>query len=537
MTKRTEIRDQDTFRYTTPSMKPAVNPTDPFVRPEQAQKSNSLSHLMDSLGVLAQLHKERQAETKREQEELGVGDVMRGMQEAGGNHPERIKAFETFKGEAAAGDYHAKLSQYVEENKHLLPDEFDSGLAQLRDEMIVGRSNNFMVGLAKRALSLEESARVANRSFLSDTTQQEFMHNLGKALDMDLAPGVSRTPQDMRTLLTTYQDKAGSFAKKAQVTELFVNKAIALADERGDASLLAFTNIADASGYSPIADPRLQQKIVNGVQAAERSKERTENRLIQDQKDKEKEAKRLVSNEIASSLFSLQPGTPQFREHLDKTIGILEAQKATMDDGDFRVLRQLAYDIQQGGGFRKTPDFDKYHEAHDLARRGELQDITPFLPYLDKGSYDNLRMVQDRAKDQMNDQRYSRSVKNTDAFLNLGREKVAGEKDFTGNYPEGYVERQRTFDFLFRTKYEELHDIAVETSNGVIPVKELERIQTESINMTLEQHKFNPAATQGPSGSKKKEAEVKKNEVSEKLRSMKKPRVETAGDPYLDSLK
>lgn len=530
MTKRVPLRDQDSFRYTTPSMKPAVGPTDPFVKPEQARQSNSLSHLMDSLGVLAQLHKEREAENRRVQEELGIGDVMRGMEAAGGNHPDRIKAFETFKGEAAAGDYHARLSEYVEQNKHLLPDEFDAGLAGLRDEMIAGRSNHFMVGLAKRAITLEENARVTNRSFLSDSTNQEFLANVSKTIDLDFA--TPKTPEEMRANLTALQDRASSFAKKQQITEMYVNKALAYAEERGDPSILAFTRIGDKEGYMPFNDARLQQKIVNGYKLAVSARERAENRLIQEQKDKEKEAKRLVSNEIASSLFSLQPGTPNFRASLDKVITTLESQKATMDDGDFRVLRQLAYDIQQGGGFRKAPVFEKYHEARDLASRGELTDITPYLPYLDKASYDTLNMIQDRAKDRMNDQRYSRSVKNTDAFLALGREKVAGEKDFTGNYPEGYIERQRTYDFIFRTKLEELLDTAVE-NNGVIPVKELERIQTEAINSTLEQHKFNPAATS--SSTKKQADEAKKGGIVDKLRTMKKQRVETEGDPYLEA--
>lgn len=490
---RTQFRDQDTFRYTTPDMKVVAQPIDTYVQPQKPSKRVPLAELYEALGVTSAIAQEEYSKWAQYQKSLAGDDILQGLDAPNSTNRTRIREFERLKGEADASDYYAELAQYTKDNGQRLPGEFDGGLKELKAKYLGGRSKNYAMGFMKRAMQVDEQAKVHNRLSVQKAVSEEYRQNLGKVILQDLegAQPLLSSPElgkVMRGHLSKLQQRAADFGMtKSEVTEYYLRHALAKADQDGNPNLLAFATVPDESGYQVAGDPKLKQLVVNGLQAAQASKERLEAATLQDAKANEKKLKDQQANQFISELFSIQPGDTDFRGKVNGIISRLEASRDAMDTPDYRMIRQMAYEVQQSGGFRKSPDFEKYHEAMDLAQRGELTNLTPYMPFLDVGSYNQLRSVQDRANDDMKNRAYSYSVDTMESMLKEGIALVAGEPDFTGKLPEGYRERSAAFNLRYRTLME-AERIKAQQAGSIIPVERVHQIQQQAIKDTWELH-------------------------------------------------
>ena len=160
---RPQFKDQDTFRYTTPDLKVVAQPVDTYVEPQKPNKHVPLAALYDALGVTSAIMQEEHSKWAQYQKALASEDILQGLDAPNSTNRTRIREFERLKGEADAADYYAELAQYTQNNGHVLPGEFDGGLKELKGKYLTGRSKSYAMGFMKRAMQVDEQAKVHNR--------------------------------------------------------------------------------------------------------------------------------------------------------------------------------------------------------------------------------------------------------------------------------------------------------------------------------------------------------------------------------------
>lgn len=159
ITQRDTLDPKEFYRYSTVQGDVNARPIDPFVTP--AQPESPLKGILDAIassGKLVEAYGQYKGVQNKEDQEQAVADQLKGEQDPNGSRA-YIRKYEELQGHAQVTKFHAAALEYTEANKNLPPDEFDKGFASLRDQYILGPSDNHLRGFAPGAMEVENQVR------------------------------------------------------------------------------------------------------------------------------------------------------------------------------------------------------------------------------------------------------------------------------------------------------------------------------------------------------------------------------------------
>lgn len=423
-TSRENIRDKDTFDYSTPELNPAARPVDAFAptRPDldAANAIVAIGEGLRSYGALSELRSQWKVEK-------ATKDFAANQEKPPDN--EKTKAYldqwDKLKGNySATVEFGQEVDKYFAENSHLEPDEFRQGYQEIVSKYTSGQNKEFMLGFFPQAVRQEQQLFAQYTQVLGNrlATQRNEMasqlmrDNIEGMLKthvgadslvqledddfwvknyLDDAPAFSRVwGNQMRTELSALQERYRDFGMdKTQVSVLMMEQAGRLAREYGVPELLDFAVEQDKAGNIRLTDnPELQQRYLTLKGQAESARDSRIAGMAQKKKKAMEDADSRYTSSVVARVNTLDPNDKQ------GAAAILQELLDVGEDGRMNLNRmpigqQVAMtqflDTSRRSLFASKTDSGEYVLLQSKFLDGNLQftDLVEKMDYLTQEDY------------------------------------------------------------------------------------------------------------------------------------------------------
>jgi hypothetical protein len=527
---RTLVDDRVTFDYSTPNYDVVARPTDPYVTPGHSSAGQLVTALQAFQSGIQSYAEYRQYQNEKDREE---GALERAKTEETPKEKKTrafIEGWEKLDGEIKAKqDYRKAVDEYISQNNHLDPEEFNAGLDGLSKEYMSGTTKNFLKGFLPAALDIETKAKTSYNQFQNQKVREELVAKTTTVLKTDISNIVAQTngmksslediysdprlylslvdnptySQELSTKLRNYLDdkfkdyKSMGLSTK-DISALMLNTVGQMAKTYAMPELLDYVDLKDKKGFAVSDDPTLSKEVFKFKEEAKNEQLQHINRLENLQEQNTKLLFSTTVNAYAAKLFSLNPeANPKdaiIARDLFNQMTNNEIIMGSMDTGTVSSLLRLAesrfnYEIpdEKKDQTYLTPIYQKYMQG--TLTQGDLlfalSRLSPGGQSKVKGLYDDITKSPTQSSLKMNEvdtKWYSQMMQSVTSYATFNMK--------TAQQPTYIAE----MGSLIMEKY-----LEVKRKKGSVDYKDREEIRKEIDGLIMPLKTISPSSSPVPS--------------------------------------
>jgi len=401
--RRHQVNPQQTFDFTVPKKEVNARMVDTYTEPTVSSKTKNVLSFINSMSSLAKTTSQFSQIYNAEMKEKGYISGAKKEEAPKGKHWAFIEGYEGFKGEAASGEYLAKMQGLIREasTKELTPKDWDIEKEKIHEGFLNGATDAFIKGFIPKASGIEEKFDAEFVKILQTKLETNYLSETRKKAISDLTViyndvTIEDKGKAMREVLTQEHNRGKNLniADKIKISTEFVETIIEKAVTDGRPDYLDFAKIKDKDGVKLIDRPELADEIWSGLRSAMSKKETLEIKAIEERKNKIKEIKENIERQIVWSLET---------DDLNPAIKNISQYKSILDPDDLSKYMRRANELSLDANWSKVNNAEWYRLAHKKASVGKMteEDWNNAPKFLTRAGYIELSKVNNKGKEEM----------------------------------------------------------------------------------------------------------------------------------------
>ena len=387
---------------TAEKMRPRTPQKEAIARPQSTQGGGQmlqgpmgggkgLQSLAQSLGNLApslQQYQQNMAQadmyTAKAEREEGYMSAFQGKEKPDDATENFLEGYEKFKGESAKADFQARMQEFYQENYTASPEEWQQKKDALIQEFVADKSKAWAKGFLPEAKKVENRYDNSYVKAQGELLKNELITDVRKRIDtnvqntLDSANEIDDPDKRADTIAKNLRQELTGLQKQAKqlnldrntVSQEFVNKIGAIAEETGRPELLQFATEKDSDGGTKLTDTPVRDNVRKWKKRAEVTQRRMRNNYEELKNEAEEKAKRKLERDIVTTLDQMDSTNTQ---------GLIKAQQQLrgeysqiLNPNDLENYLGVVDDMLDKRGFADTDNPEVRMNLENLAKNGNL---------------------------------------------------------------------------------------------------------------------------------------------------------------------